>query len=362
MRKISLASQSNQFNYNIGLSPVDSFNLFEFGFLNKDLEKVISFSGQSGKMYDSDENFFFGYSRDNIFSISGNVFPLYHNYFVDGVPYNLSVEKPSDSVEWFYIESGNAVNYSLSVNGELPNYEITNPVFTGGNQTGEFLVKNLNFGINENVFRFYSGDILNGNYVFLPFDTGNIISERQLSITSPTFLQNQIPQTLNARFYTNFGVFTKQLITDPLFGLNLVFNATIPEEIYGEGFYNFSFDSTAFRGASEDLATPVQLGVIFRKISGFDDVVSPPYTKTVTGEFDFWTGASASSLRSFTSMNLFDPLNSEFNNFQQNFQISGSNNFTFSIQKKYNLDNDLFELIISGNDTIVSGQILSLVI
>lgn len=58
---------------------------FNFGFMNTGAEyPYIYIYGESGKLYDQEDNYFGSYLDDEKIIISGNIFSGHHNYFYKG--------------------------------------------------------------------------------------------------------------------------------------------------------------------------------------------------------------------------------------------------------------------------------------
>jgi hypothetical protein len=69
---------------------------------------LFGFVGESGKLYDSDGNYFQSYESGTAFVVSGNAFPQRHNYFYGPIPedtvlINNNCSRPSGTVDAFYI-------------------------------------------------------------------------------------------------------------------------------------------------------------------------------------------------------------------------------------------------------------------
>jgi len=94
--------------------------VFAFGFANSlddSLPNLISFTGISGKLYDQDGNFFYGYPSGVLTNIQGNVFTGRQAYSVNGLITNTNCTRESGNVTVFYynnMETG----FGLEVYGQ----------------------------------------------------------------------------------------------------------------------------------------------------------------------------------------------------------------------------------------------------
>ena len=57
---------------------------FNFGFGNTGTGSYVYFYGNSGKLYDQEDNYFGSYGHEESIQIEGNIFSGYHNYFYRG--------------------------------------------------------------------------------------------------------------------------------------------------------------------------------------------------------------------------------------------------------------------------------------
>jgi hypothetical protein len=76
---------------------------------------LLNFFGESGKLYDSDVNYFQSYQSGQNFSISGNIFPEYHNYFYNEVLVNNNCSRLSGTIDSFYIVNVGLDDFSLGL-------------------------------------------------------------------------------------------------------------------------------------------------------------------------------------------------------------------------------------------------------
>tara|TARA_R100000808_G_C2129431_1_gene138933 strand:- start:174 stop:626 length:453 start_codon:yes stop_codon:yes gene_type:complete len=81
---------------------------------------LMSFVGESGKLYDQDGNYFQSYQSGANFSISGNVFTGHHNYFYENTVseqtlVNNNCERTTGTIDSFFILNVEKDNFYLAV-------------------------------------------------------------------------------------------------------------------------------------------------------------------------------------------------------------------------------------------------------
>ena len=81
---------------------------------------LMSFVGESGKLYDQDGNYFESYQGGANFNISGNVFTGHHNYFYSNTQseprlINNNCERTTGTIDSFFIVNVGEDNFSLGV-------------------------------------------------------------------------------------------------------------------------------------------------------------------------------------------------------------------------------------------------------
>jgi hypothetical protein len=208
----SIGTQSGNFSYKASIEPQRDNNIsFGFSFINTgdgSIEDRIIFSGESGKLYDSDNNFFYSYSSGESFSISGNKIGNYNNYFINNVLLNSYNYNGTGYINNF---TENGVNSNLSLMGVEPVFTFTG-LFENGSLTGNLTVSNSSQeGISFNIF---SGkfNALSNFFGFSSLQNTGIIEGQ----SSRDFLINQISNTstgtgilIPISFTTDFGSFTK---------------------------------------------------------------------------------------------------------------------------------------------------------
>ena len=84
--------------------------------------ECLSISGISGKIIDNDGNYVFGYNSGEKIEISGNVFPEYHNYYINNVLVNTNCSRYpglgyTGAIDSITLSSDKFISYVLRVNG-----------------------------------------------------------------------------------------------------------------------------------------------------------------------------------------------------------------------------------------------------
>ena len=78
-----LENTYNQLSYDF-LTQQSTTGSFAFGFGQTGHAPFVFFYGNSGKLYDQEDNYFHSYNDQEAFSISGSVFSDRHSYFYNG--------------------------------------------------------------------------------------------------------------------------------------------------------------------------------------------------------------------------------------------------------------------------------------
>lgn len=113
------ASTTGYFAYKADIIPATSTGQFTFSlFSNLTALNGLSFSGVSGKIYDASGNFIHSYIPNQELFISGNVFTGHANIFINSVPKNLNLIKPTGDVSGFFLNTGVLSQATLTLRGE----------------------------------------------------------------------------------------------------------------------------------------------------------------------------------------------------------------------------------------------------
>ena len=80
-------------------------------------------SGESGKLYDSEQNYIHSYSTDESLYLKDVVFENYYNCFVNNTLINISGARRTGEINSFYFKGLNFSNFSLNLNEpyQIPN-------------------------------------------------------------------------------------------------------------------------------------------------------------------------------------------------------------------------------------------------
>ena len=112
-------------NYKLRFRNPDPNNLFSFSFGSSGVDpeavdvtgmKFLSISGQGGKLFDNEENYFHSYSKDESMEIEGNIFNDYHNYSVNGVLINTNCARREGEINSFYYSGISASHFECFIN------------------------------------------------------------------------------------------------------------------------------------------------------------------------------------------------------------------------------------------------------
>ena len=301
----SIATQSGNFSYQASITPQrDNHVSFGFSFLNTgdgSIEDRIIFSGESGKLYDSENNFFYSYNSGEEISLSGNKVGNYNNYFVNNVLLNSYNYNGTGYVNNF---TENGVDADISFIGVEPIVQVTG-IFENDDLTGNLVVKNnSDVGISFNIFSGSFQALSN----FFGFGSGQNtgIIEGQ---SSREFLVNQLTSNttgsgviLPISFTSDFGKFTRSglisftrqyeyslsllgqdtLSSTGIFDYDLLFS-----EIYGQNYIDdpfglhFTFGNVSGYSGYADFDT--KTGRISGSVSGFETSNTIQGTGDLTG-------------------------------------------------------------------------------
>ena len=100
----------------VGSSDESTNYIYSTGEDNYDSTIFFGFSGYSGKFYDNDSNFLFGYSPGQRNEISGSVFPDHFNLFINNYLFNSKISRQSGTINgWDISGTENLTHYSLEL-------------------------------------------------------------------------------------------------------------------------------------------------------------------------------------------------------------------------------------------------------
>ena len=117
MKSYTFTEQTGYFNYQLDLNPAYTTGSFGINFFNSGLAPPTRFhiSGISGKIFDTDNNFIHSYYRNNLLSISGNIFTGKHNVFINGVAKNLDCSRQTGSISGVSLDLSNFQSVRLRI-------------------------------------------------------------------------------------------------------------------------------------------------------------------------------------------------------------------------------------------------------
>jgi len=319
----SIGTQSGNFSYQAFIRPQrDDHISFGFSFINTgdgSIEDRIVFSGESGKLYDSDNNFFYSYKNQDTFSVSGNKIGNYNNYFVNNVLINSYHENGTGYINNF---TENGVVSELSLMGVEPVISISG-IFENSNLTGSLKVSNNSSeGISFNIFSGKFEELSN----FFNFNTGQNtgIIEGQ---SSRDFLINQISNVTTGTgvlipisFVSDFGTFTKSglisftreyeyllsllgsdfLDSTGIFNYNVLFSERYGPNLTDDPFgLHFTFGNISGYGGYADY--DIKTGKITGSIPGFDISRNIIGTGNLTGMIESSLGGGYLTLSGYST-------------------------------------------------------------
>ena len=112
-------------SYKASVIPPNSNRLFFIALGNSGIDPeepdvtgmhFFAISGESGKLYDSEQNYIHSYASDESLYLKGVVFKDYYNCFVNNTLINVSGARRTGDIDSFYFKGLNFNNFSLSLN------------------------------------------------------------------------------------------------------------------------------------------------------------------------------------------------------------------------------------------------------
>jgi len=278
----SISTQTGDYSYSTNIF-FEGLEPFEVGFSGD--SKLFSFSGQSGKIYDNDGNFFYSYDVGETVSVSGNRHPTYNNYFVNEFLFNSNNSQSTGYLESFFVDG--SVSADISFDGVSPHFIADSGVLVNNSTTGLFDV----FNISESPinFKIYSGNFIgaSGNLFSFthPFDSGNVSPSKSFQIESLLSAGETGTYPVSIELYTNFGLISKNVDILSKFDLDSFFSLGGPSLTTVTGNYDYllSYDLTFGNDKSTD---PYFLNLQLNSISGIGDMTN------FTGGTGYYTGTS----------------------------------------------------------------------
>ncbi len=247
-----------------------------FGFSGEG--KSISFSFESGRIYDPENRYFSSYEANNIIALSGNVSGASYDYYHNSNPICFVGKKDSFKVQNFFVNTTgcniNVKNLAVSSNEYDYLLNFATGFVSGKTITG--LLKSVETGTK---FEIFSGEIVSPiSFVFSGFESGRVNSSI-ITITPSGDINLYDIFPINLNLYTNFGKINKKFEARSLpEGGYLV--ALINETTnYSERYPFIGGDTTGLKTNDYELtynvsdkfvllATPQPIGVSFQYSAG----------------------------------------------------------------------------------------------
>ena len=251
----NFASQ-NEFNFSFSVTNSTSSGISNLGFSGSNGESLNLFRFQSGKIFDFNNRYIWGYNPREEINISGNIGPQYLNYFINTQPVCLFSPHGTGYYDNFYINTNNStVDFDFFINGTLPAYsfEYDNSLEMIENLTG--YIKNTSYPL-EKSFKIFSGEIFNIN---LEYDLDSFNSGIISGGTSGQFILKPVNVSvsettsgnLTLLLYTNFGTISQDIsfnvYPSPIYFTDFITGYTgllgLKDDFTLEKLYNFQLNS-----------------------------------------------------------------------------------------------------------------------
>ena len=246
----------NEFNFVFSAANSTTSGISNLGFSGATGESLNIFKFESGKIFDLNNRYVWGYNPREIIDISGNIGSGYINYFINNTPVCLYAPRGTGYYDNFYINTQNStVDFDFIINGTLPNYSFEYDANLEVLETITGYIKNTSSPI-ERSFKIFSGQVFNTNfeYSLLSFNSGLISggSSGQFLLKPVNVSANDVtPGNLTLLFYTNFGAITQDIsfnvYPSPIYFTDFVTGYTgllgLADDFTLEKLYNFELDS-----------------------------------------------------------------------------------------------------------------------
>ena len=246
----------NEFNFVFSAANSTTSGISNLGFSGATGESLNIFKFESGKIFDLNNRYVWGYNPREIIDISGNIGSGYINYFINNTPVCLYAPRGTGYYDNFYINTQNStVDFDFIINGTLPNYSFEYDANLEVLETITGYIKNTSSPI-ERSFKIFSGQVFNTNfeYSLLSFNSELISggSSGQFLLKPVNVSANDVtPGNLTLLFYTNFGAITQDIsfnvYPSPIYFTDFVTGYTgllgLADDFTLEKLYNFELDS-----------------------------------------------------------------------------------------------------------------------
>ena len=346
--KKSLAEQTGQYSYLANIYLDNTTGVATWGFSGQN-GNLFGFRMESGRIYDNQNKFIYGYNNGEITSFKGIVGINNHNIYINNKIISLNEYKPVNSTNYFYANTVNcSLNLDLIVSGNSPQYSFGPVNFSGNNLTGTGIIYNT--GISD--FRFYSGDeTISGLFSTVLMPTGDISSSGIYTVKRNFELQDTFQFSDNDTsfpftFDTNFGQINNNIIVSTRFPIVQVLTSSDIYQMSGAGtglgflYWNNTKGQSGYSGALSGNLTINWLS------GGF------------TGSFDNLFGMQTGNLdvTGFTDINY----NSFLTGFSAGLNTYNQSGMSMRLYRKYyNSGVYTINLNYSGYNTGINYTILS---
>lgn len=198
--------EQDKFSFKADLSINNLTSSAAFGFSGEN--KSISFSFESGRIYDPENRYFGNYEANNVISISGNISGSSYDYYYNKSPICFVGVKESFKTQNFFTDTSGCNLNIIDVLVTAPKYDYTLDFATefvlSGTITGS--LKSVDTGRR---FEIFSGEIISpGSFIFSGFEGGRTASSL-ISITPSGDINLYDSFAVKLNLYTNFGKINK---------------------------------------------------------------------------------------------------------------------------------------------------------
>lgn len=126
--KKKIYTQTGNFSFQFDILFDNHSGVCDIGFYSYDRD--IPFRFASGRIFDANDNYISSYTRNRIYSMSGNVSENSIDYYLNGEALGFGVPAGSGDIDYFFVNpSGCNVNLNLIVNGDRPLYDYSDYLY-----------------------------------------------------------------------------------------------------------------------------------------------------------------------------------------------------------------------------------------
>ena len=178
-----------------------------FGFSGEG--KSISFSFESGRIYDPENRYFSSYEANSAIALSGNISGVSYDYYYNSSPICFIGKKDGFKVRNFFVNTTgcNLDVKSIVVNSTQYDYALNFATGFVSGKTITGLLKSVETGTK---FEIFSGEIVSPtSFIFSGFESGRVNSS-VITITPSGVINLYDLFSINLNLYTNFGKINKK--------------------------------------------------------------------------------------------------------------------------------------------------------